>query len=134
MSKPAIGGASEIIALEKAYWDAMKAKDGGETAKLSGAKSLVTGAKGVMSIDKAKMGEMTESSDWKLESYEFDDVKVVTPAPNVAIIAYTVRQKVQMKGKSQELRAADSSTWVRGAEGWECHAHSETYLQDSKAA
>lgn len=47
-----------------------------------------------------------------MKSYEFDDIAVEMPAANVAIIAYTVRQQVTMDGKSQELRAADSSTWI----------------------
>ena len=123
----------EIVALEKSYWDAMKKKDGARTAELSGKTSIVSGAQGVMSIPKAKMSKMTEEGDWSLESYSFDDVEVSTPAPDVAIIAYTVRQKVRMNGKSQEMRAADSSTWIRGADGWACHAHSETFLQDAAA-
>ena len=96
--------------------------------------SLVTGAQGVMSIPKSKMGKMTEDGKWTLESYAFDDVEVSTPAPDVAIIAYTVRQKVKMDGKLQEMHAADSSTWIRGTDGWECHAHSETILNDRKVA
>ena len=124
----------EIVALETSYWDAMKAKDGGRAAALSGKTSLVTGAQGVMSIPKSKMGKITEDGDWTLESYAFDDVEVSTPAPDVAIIAYVVRQTVTMGGKTQEMRAADSSTWIRGPEGWECHAHSETMLTDKKAA
>ncbi|HVK81898.1 MAG TPA: nuclear transport factor 2 family protein [Verrucomicrobiae bacterium] len=119
----------EIIALEKDYWDAMKRKDGKRTSQLSGKVSLTTGARGVTTIPKAKMGEMTEDGHWSLESYEFSDVEVITPKPDVAIIAYKVRQKVTMDGKQQELRAADSSTWIRGVDGWECHAHSETILQ-----
>lgn len=118
----------EIIKLEKSYWDAIKKKDGEGTAKLSGENSLVTGAKGVMCIPKEKMGRMTEEGSWKLESYAFEDIEVTTPLPDVAIIAYTVRQKVTMDGKSQDMRAADSSTWIRGASGWECHAHSETFI------
>lgn len=121
----------EVINLEKSYWDAMKKKDGGRAAALSGKTSLVTGAQGVMSIPKAKMGKMTEEGEWTLESYAFDDVEVSTPAPDVAIIAYTVRQKVTMGGKQQEMHAADSSTWIRGAQGWECHAHSEAILKDA---
>lgn len=124
---------AEIVALETAYWDAMKAKDGSATARLSGKTSLVTGAQGVMSIDKSKMGKMTEEGEWTLESFAFDDVEVSTPAPDVAIIAYTVRQKVKMGGKLQEMHAADSSTWIRGDEGWECHAHSEVMLKDKAA-
>ena len=125
---------AEIIALETSFWDAMKAKDGRRAAELSGKTSLVTGAQGVMTVPKAKMGTMTEEGAWTLESYDFDDIEVATPTPDVAIIAYTVHQKVKMNGKSQDLHAADSSTWIRGAHGWECHAHSETFLQDKKAA
>jgi ketosteroid isomerase-like protein len=124
----------EIIALEKDYWNAMKRKDGKRTAQLSGKLALTTSARGVTSISKEKMGKMTEDGNWTLESYEFDDVEVVTPTPDVAIIAYKVKQKVTMDGKKQELKAADISTWVRGADGWECHAHSETFLQDGIGA
>ena len=120
----------DIIALETSYWEAMKAKDGARTAELAGKVSLVTGAQGVMSIAKSKMGQMTEDGKWTLESYVFEDIEVSTPAPDVAIIAYTVKQKVTLDGKSQILHAADSSTWIRGADGWECHAHSETFLKD----
>lgn len=118
----------EIIELETSYWDAMKQKDGSRTAELSAKTSLVTGMNGVMSIAKSKMGKMTEDGKWTLESYKFDDVEVSTPTPDVAIIAYTVEQKVKMDGKPKAFRAADSSTWIRGADGWECHAHSETIL------
>ena len=118
----------EIIALEKSYWDAMKRKDGTRAAQLSGKTALVTGASGVSSIPKDKMGKMTESGKWTLESYDFEDVEVTVPTPDVAIIAYKVHQKVTMDGKSQNLHAADSSTWIRGPAGWECHAHSETML------
>ena len=123
----------EIVALEKSYWSAMQKKDGDRAAALSGETSLVTGSRGVMTIPKRKMGEMTEEGDWTLESYAFDDVEVSTPTPDVAIIAYTVRQRVRMDGKTKDMRAADSSTWIRGARGWECHAHSETLLTDDTA-
>ncbi len=130
MPDQALPTKEEIVALEKSYWDAIKKKDGRRTAQLSGKSALVTGARGVTSIPKEKMGKMTEEGDWTLESYKFEIVEVVMPMPDVAIIAYTVRQKVTMDGKQQDLRAADSSTWVRGAEGWECHAHSECFLKD----
>jgi ketosteroid isomerase-like protein len=118
----------EIVALEKSYWDAMKAKDGRRTSELSGKTALVTGTQGVMRIDKEKMAKMTEEGKWSLESYALEDVEVSTPSPDIALIAYTVRQSVKMDGKSQDMRAADSSVWIRGSNGWECHAHSETLL------
>ncbi len=129
MSEQASLTKDEVVRLETAYWDAMKEKDGRRTAELSGKASLVTGSQGVSRIPKSKMGKMTEEGAWTLESYAFDDIEVSTPAPNVALIAYTVRQKVTLDGKPQDLHAADSSTWIRGADGWECHAHSEVILK-----
>ncbi|HZZ33425.1 MAG TPA: nuclear transport factor 2 family protein [Phenylobacterium sp.] len=134
MANQANPSKDEIVALERSYWDAMRKKDGRRTAELSGKTSLVTGARGVMTVPKEKMGKMTEDGDWTLESYAFDDVEVSTPTADVAIIAYTVRQKVKMKGQPQEFRAADSSTWIRGSNGWECHAHTETRLQENAAS
>jgi Domain of unknown function (DUF4440) len=124
----------DIIALEASYWEAMKAKNGARTSQLSSKITLVTSAQGVMSIAKSEMGKMTEHGKWTLESYAFDDIAVTTPTPDVAVIAYTVNQQVTIDGKSQKLRAADSSTWIRGADGWQCHAHSETFLKDDSGA
>ena len=124
----------DIIALETSYWEAIQIKDGAGTSRLSGKVSLVTGAKGVMTIAKSKMGQLTEDGNWTLESYAFDDIEVTIPTHNVAIIAYTVTQRVTMDGKAQDFRAANSSTWIHGADGWECHAHSETFLKDDRSA
>jgi len=120
----------EIIALEKSYWDALKVKNGARAAQLSGAKALVTGARGVASIGKTEMTRMTEASDWSMDSYEFEDVEVIAPAANVAIIAYTARRHVTMEGKKSELHTANSSTWVKSANGWVCHAHSDAFIID----
>ena len=124
----------DVIALETSYWEAVKAKDGARTSQLSGEIMLVAGAQGIMSIAKREIGKMTEQGNWTLESYAFDDIAVTTPTPDVAVLAYTVNQKVTMDGKSQNLRAVDSSTWIRGTNGWECHAHSETILKDESKA
>ena len=121
----------EVIDREKSYWDAMKQKDGDRTSKLSAKTSPVTGAKGVMSVPKSKMAAMTEEGKWTLEAYAFSDVEISTPTPDVAIIVYKVKQKVTMDGKTQDLGAADSTIWVRGPDGWECHAHSEAFLNEA---
>jgi hypothetical protein len=55
----------------------------------------------VLRVPKDKIGKMTEGS-WSLHSYEFGDVEIACPAPNVAIIAYTGRQNVTMDGKSAQ--------------------------------
>jgi hypothetical protein len=43
-------------------------------------------------------------------------------------------RQISLSGKEEDMHAADSSTWVRGGNGWECHAHSETFLTPEKAA
>jgi hypothetical protein len=121
----------EIVALETAYWDAMKAKDGRRTAELSGDPSVVSGMAGVMTIPRDKMRSMTEEGDWTLESYRFEDIQFSAPTPDLAIIAYVVQQDVHHKGEPKSFRAADSSTWVRGPDGWACHAHTESIIGDA---
>ena len=124
----------EIIELETSYWNAVKIKDGRRIAELAGEPALVTGPHGAMKISKDKMAKMTEEGEWTLESYAFDNIEVLSPLPDVAIIAYTVEQKVIMKGKPLASRVAHSSTWIRGAAGWGCHSHSETELADEEKA
>jgi hypothetical protein len=128
MSRAITLSPDDVIALEKSYWDAMKAKDGRRTAELSADPSIVTGPRGMMSIPKDKMAGMTEDGSWTLDDYVFEDVKVLLPAEGIAIIAYIVRQTITLKGEAKEARGADSSVWIHGVNGWECHAHSETPL------
>lgn len=117
-----------ILEHEKSYWDAMKSKNGRRTAELSGATSLVTGPRGVMSIAKAQMGKMTEDPGWELKDYTLSDLQILHPSLDVSIIAYKARQRMLMGGKEQESESILSSTWVRTHGSWECHAHSETPL------
>jgi ketosteroid isomerase-like protein len=118
----------EILALETAYWNALCKKDGTTAARLSSDSAIVTGKHGLTTLSKEKMKSLTEEGKWTLNSFEFQDVAFLAPTPDVAILAYTVTQNVTMDGKTQTLRAADSSTWVRGPDGWNCCAHSEAFL------
>ena len=119
----------DILALETAYWNALCRKDGDATSRLSADPSVVSGKQGVMTVSRPQMKSLTEEGNWTLDSYQFDDVTFLSPAPDIAILAYTVTQTVTMNGKSQPLRAADSSTWIRGPEGWTCCAHSEAFME-----
>ena len=118
----------EILALETAYWDALCRKDGATAAQLSCDPCVVSGKQGVATISQARMKAMTEDAKWTLDSYHFDEVTFLSPAPDVAVLAYSVTQTVTMNGKTETRRAADSSTWIRSAQGWQCCAHSECFL------
>jgi len=119
---------AENLALETPFWGALKAKDGTRAAAPSAPTSLVTGERGVRSIPRPDMARMTEEGNWSLESYTLENPETCTPAPNVAIIAYTAAQRVTMDGAATDRRTVATSTWVRGPNGWKCHAHSETPL------
>jgi hypothetical protein len=118
----------EILALEKAYWNALCRKDGTAASRLSSDPCIVSGKQGVTAVSRQKMKTLTEEGKWTLDSYDFGEVTFHSPTPEVAVLAYAVTQTVTMDGKTQTLRAADSSTWVREAEGWRCCAHSEAFL------
>jgi ketosteroid isomerase-like protein len=115
--------------LETAYWNAMTRKDGEAAARLSGESSIVVNENGIRVVTADQMEKLTRDSSWTLDSFSFSEVQVHAPTPDVAIIAYIVRQQVTMNGKPKAYSAAECSTWVRGQNGWLCHAHTEAALK-----
>ena len=61
------------------------------------------------------MGKMTKEGTWELQHYTINDktreVRFVTD--DVAIIGYTVNERVVDDGKTMQLEANDSSVWMR---------------------
>ena len=123
---------TEIVALEKRFWQTMIDKDAKTAAGMIADQALVTGPMGTMKIDPAKYEQMTNEGDWTLDSYELSDVEVLCPADDVAVIAYKVHQTGAMQGKPMDMNCADSSTWVRDGGTWKCALHTETILEGSK--
>ena len=123
------GDKQTIIDLETRFWQSMADKDARLAGTMIAAEALVTGPMGTMKIDPAKYEAMTKEGQWSLESFEFSDVNVIFPADDVAVIAYKVHQKGDMKGKVMDMHCADSSTWVRSGGEWKCAVHSETLLR-----
>ena len=119
---------NEIETLERRFWQTMVDKDAKTAAGMIAEQGLVTGPMGAMAIDPAKYEAMTNEGDWSLTAYEMSDVQVVQPADDVAIIAYKVNQKGDMKGRAMDLNCVDSSTWVREDGEWKCALHTETIL------
>ena len=119
---------NEIVTLEKAFWQTMVDKDAKTAAGMIAEAGLVTGPMGAMQIDPAKYEKMTNEGQWNLTAYEMSDVQVVRPAEDVAIIAYKVNQKGDMKGQDMDLNCVDSSTWVREGDEWKVALHTETIL------
>jgi hypothetical protein len=73
---------------------------------------------------------MAASGKWKLEDFELIKPIVRSIAPNVAVVAYQVREELDVEGRKLTLNAADSSTWVHRGGRWVCAAHTESVLGD----
>jgi hypothetical protein len=120
----------EIIDLETQFWQTMVDRDGGTATGLMADKSIITGAQGASSIDRNSFAKMMADGKWQLHEFAFDDVEVISPTPDVAVIGYTVKEKLSIDGKRLTLEAADASTWVKGVDGWKCILHTESVLGD----
>jgi len=122
--------ADEILDLENRFWQTMISRDVDTATALTAESCIITGAQGVSQIDKATMGKMLAGGQWKLLDYSFDEVKVVAPTADLAVIGYKVVEHVELDGQPIELKAADASTWVREAGKWVCVLHTESVLGD----
>jgi hypothetical protein len=121
---------TEILKLEKLFWQSMIDKDSEAGARLTADPCLVTGAQGVASIDRKTFAKMIETGEWELHAFKFSDVNVECVTDDVAVIAYKVREDLTVDGKKLTLEAADASTWVRDGDGWVCALHTESVLGD----
>lgn len=123
--------ASELIDLEKRYWQALKDGDAEAALQLTDDPCLVTGAQGVGSIDREGFTAMMASAPYTLNAFELkDDARVRMLGDDVAVLAYSVHEELTVDGKPVALDAADSSTWVRRDGRWVCAQHSEAIAGD----
>ena len=121
----------DLLALERQYWQALKDKDVDGALALTDEPCLVTGAQGVGSVDKQAYAAMMEHATWAIEDFVIgDDVQVRILSDDTAILAYTVREQLQVDGESVTFEAADASTWIRRGGRWLCAMHSESILGD----
>jgi hypothetical protein len=119
-----------ILGLETAFWNAMRDKDGAAAARLCGDTVVATNAQGVLTLSRSEMATMTEAGSWTLNRFSLSDVHVTSPSPDVAVIGYLVQQDVTRNGQETSYTAAECSTWVYRDDGWLCHAHCESALQE----
>ena len=122
---------SQLLELERQYWQALKDNDEAAAAKLSDDPCIVAGAQGVASLDRKSLAAMMKQGGWKLISFEIDpNVKVKLIADDVAVLAYKVREALTVDGKPVTFEAADASTWVRRDGQWVCALHTESIAGD----
>jgi len=120
----------ELTELEHRYWESLRDQDAQAAAQMTADPCVVAGAQGVASIDRSTFLSMMNDASWRLEGFELSDVDVQQLQDDVAIVAYRVREDLNVEGKPLTLEAADSSVWVRSDGGWRCALHTESILGD----
>jgi hypothetical protein len=122
---------SELLDLEKRYWQAIKDKDADTAMRLSDEPCILTGAQGVGSINRKTLGELMKAPSYTLDRFELKDgAQVRGLRDDVAIVAYQVHEELTVDGKPVALDAADSSVWVRRDGRWLCALHTESIAGD----
>src|SRR5215831_3171762 len=102
---------SELVDLERRYWQALRDGDDDTALKLTDDPCIVAGAQGAASLDRATMAAMLKQGSWKLQRFSIDpDVKVRMIGDDVAVLAYTVHEELTVDGQSVKLQATDAST------------------------
>lgn len=123
---------AELIETEQRFWDAMQKKDGKAAAELTDDGSIIVGAQGVSTIDRKSMEKMTKEGKWELQDFSFDDktrqVRMIND--DLAIVAYTVSERVVVEGKTLHFDANDASVWMRRDGEWRCVLHTESLAGD----
>lgn len=122
----------ELLEHERRFWNAMREKDGAAAAEMTSDDCIIVGAQGVSSIDPAKMARLTKEGNWTLERYTFDEstAQVQFLNDDVALVAYKVKEKLTVDGKTLHLEANDASVWVRKDGEWRCALHTESLAGD----
>jgi len=123
---------TEILDLERRYWEAMRARDVRTAVSLTEFPCLIAGASGVRSVDQATYEKMMTGASWRIHEFEIEDgAEVRQLTDDVAVIVYRVREEMTVEGKAVTLQAADSSVWVRRGDGWRCAMHTESVAGDA---
>ena len=122
----------EIVDLETRFWNAMKAKDPDVASRLTDDDCVVVGAQGVSTIDPHIMGKLTVEGKWQLQQFNFDEksTRVRFIGDDVAIVAYTVDERVTVDGETLPVKANDATVWVRRDGEWRCAMHTESLAGD----
>src|SRR5690349_4624258 len=120
----------QLVDLEKKYWDAMVSKDVDAAVRMSDEPCYLAGAQGISEISNDKYRQLMTDGKWILHSYTMDKILARLVSPDVAIIAYTVTEKLTVDGQKLTLTCNDASTWVKRNGQWKCSLHTEAVAGD----
>lgn len=88
----------KLVQLEQQYWQAIKEKDLPTLLRLTDDPCIVTGAQGPGMIGRKAYEEMLMGAKWSVLDFAISDVQVRMARDDVAIIAYRVREELDVSG------------------------------------
>lgn len=122
---------SNILKLEKKYWEGMAEKNFETVKNLTYFPCIVAGKSGVQSVDESTFKKMFESgNDKQLKVQDISNVEVQVINENTAVIAYIITIAYSSDGKKSLNNCVCSSTWIMENGNWLCALHTETDLQN----
>ncbi len=120
----------ELVQLEHRYWQAIKEKDLHTLLRLTDDPCIVTGAQGPGTVGRKAYEGMLLGAKWSVLDFAISDVQLRMARDDVAIIAYRVREELDVSGEHVTLEAADASVWIRREGQWVCSLHTESVIGD----
>ena len=123
----------ELLALERSYWDAIKARDARTVGRLTAPDSTVAGSSGVSGWDPRTIEQSMQSATYTINDYRIDPqtVRINRLCDDVVAISYGVHEDLEVDGKPVKLDAFDTSVWKQAGNGWTCVLHTESLKGDA---
>jgi len=122
----------EIERLEKAFWQSILEGSPQVATEMLTEPALMVSGHGAHKFDHATYTKMANDDRVKLLDYKISAMDVLLPTDDVAVASYRVLQKVEMEGKTTEMDAYDTSTWVKVGDQWRCVMHTESPADSTK--
>jgi hypothetical protein len=113
---------SQIVALERKYWDAVKHSDATTLEQLTAHEFTYVRSEGVTKFHGHEFARMIAGPGFTLQSYQLDEQHAVFRelTPDVAVFSYPVTMDYVRNGKTGRASSFTSATWVNDGAGWRC--------------
>ena len=122
---------TQIMELEKKYWQGMENHDYETVRNLTHFPCVVAGKTGLQSVDEATFKKMFESAAGnKIKVLNISDVEMQLLAENIAITAYQIELEMPDDNQISSVKCVCTSTWIKENNNWVCAMHTETELSE----
>ncbi|OXA79537.1 protein of unknown function [Flavobacterium aquidurense] len=120
---------TQIIELEKKYWQGMENHDYETVKNLTHFPCIIAGKTGLQSVDEATFKKMFESTDGnKIKVLTISDVETQLLTENTAVAAYQIELEMADNKQNTSMKCVCTSTWIKENNNWVCALHTETEL------